>query len=75
MFTIRRKFEINIHELIDFVRLIGRIGLKFNIGDEYIVEGVNGVKERFRRIVVFGTRRQISELLDARDIIVNYCRH
>ena len=51
----------------DYVRRI--------IGDEYVVEDVNGVKERFRRIIVFGTRRQIGELLDARDIIVNYCRH
>lgn len=72
---IRRKFEINVHEIIDFARLIGRVGLRFNIGDEYVIADINGKQERFRRFTVYGTRRQISDLLDARDLIHTYARH
>lgn len=77
MFTYRKKFEINIHEFADFVRLLGRYGLKFNFTDEYEVASDEGEdkKERFRRFTVFGTRRQLSEFMEARDIILNYHLH
>lgn len=74
MFIVTKKFEVNVHEIIDFLRLIGRFGVKFKIGDEYVIEGADN-KERFRKIVVFGTRRQIADILEARAIIVEYGRH
>ena len=74
MFIVTKKFEVNVHEIIDFLRLVGRFGVKFKIGDEYVIEGADN-KERFRKIVVFGTRRQIADILEARAIIVEYGRH
>lgn len=74
MFTVAKKFEVNTHEIIDFLRLVGRFGVKFKIGDEYIVEGADN-KERFRKVVVFGTRRQLADILEARAIIAEYGRH
>jgi hypothetical protein len=76
MFTIRKKFEINTHEIMDFVRLLGRFGLKFKVSDEYIVKDENDKPNaRYRCFIVFGTRKQIGELLDARDIIAEYHKH
>ena len=71
----RRKFEINSCEMIDFMRILGRIGVQFKIDNEYIVEDANGRTERFRRVTVFGTRKQIADVLEAQEIIVDYCAH
>lgn len=76
MFTVRKKYEVSVHELIDFMRLIGRFGLKFKIGDEYVVKDENDkVTDRLRTITVFGTRKQLSELMEAQDIVYEYTRH
>jgi hypothetical protein len=74
-FTKRRKFEICVHELIDFLRILGRIGIQFKIGSEYIVADENGKNERFRRVTVYGTRKQIADILEAQEIIYDYCSH
>ena len=76
MFTVRKKFEIDSHEVIDFVRLLGRFGLKFKVSDERVIEGEDGKPtSRYRCFMVFGTRRQIGEFMDARDIIYEYHKH
>lgn len=77
MFYYRKRFEINIHEFVDFVRLLGRYGLKFKFSDKYEVtsERDEDKKEQFRRFDVFGTRRQLSEFMETRDIILNYHLH
>lgn len=76
MFTIRRKFEVECHEVMDFVRLLGRFGLKFKVSDEYVAEHLEDrTMNRFRRFVVFGTRRQLSDFLEAREIICDYHLH
>lgn len=73
MFTIKRKFEIENHEVMDFVRLLGRFGLKFKVSEEYLVENVEqNTKNRYRRFVVYGTYRQLSDFLEAREIIYDY---
>jgi hypothetical protein len=72
-FTKRRKFEVNAHELIDFLRILGRIGIQFKISGEYVVEDVDGKSERYRRVTVFGTRKQIADILEAQEIIYDYC--
>ena len=38
MFTITRKFQVETHEVMDFVRLLGRFGLKFKVSDEPVGE-------------------------------------
>lgn len=76
MFTIKRKFDINVHEVIDFVRLLGRFGLKFKVSDEFVAEDTEGRSaKRFRRFIVYGTRRQLVDFLEAREIIFEYIRH
>lgn len=73
MFTIKRKFEIESDEVMDFVRLIGRFGLKFKVSDEYYVDNPEkNTKDWYRRFVVYGTYRQLSEFLEAREIIYDY---
>lgn len=73
MFTVKRKFEVEIHEVMDFVRLIGRFGLKFKVSDEYTVEDTEkNIKNRYRRFIIYGTYRQLSEFLEAREIIYDY---
>lgn len=78
MFTYRKKFNINSHEVIDFVRLLGRVGVKFQISDEMAFvedEGDATRKTYFRRFYVYGTRRQFGELSEARDIMMQYHLH
>ena len=69
MFTIKRKFDIESNEVMDFVRLIGRFGLKFKVSDEYVAEDS---ASRYRRFIVYGTYRQLSDFLEAREIIYDY---
>ena len=71
----RKKFEINACELIDFLRILGRVGIQFKIGNEYVVEVSEGKSERYRTIMVFGTRKQIADVLNAQEIILEYCNH
>ena len=76
MFTIRKKFEIDSHEVMDFVRLLGRFGLRFKVSDERVIDNEEGKPaSRYRCFMVFGTRRQLGELLDARDIVYEYNKH
>jgi hypothetical protein len=76
MFIIRKKFEISNHEVMDFVRLLGRFGLKFKVSDEHEIPNQDGkTKDRYRVFTLFGTRRQISEFMEARDIIYEYHLH
>ena len=77
MFTFKKKFEINSHEVIDFVRLLGRFGLKFEFSDEYstIDELDPTRKQRWRMFIVKGTWRQLKEFYQARDIIMKYHAH
>lgn len=75
--TYKKKMEVNAHEVIDIVRLLGRYGLKFDISDEYYrVDDLDTTrKERFRLFVIYGTRKQLAEFLNARNIIVDYQLH
>lgn len=76
MFTVKKRFEVNSHEVMDFVRLIGRFGLKFKVSDEYCVKDENDkTVSHHRYFTVYGTRKQISEFLEARDIIAEYYKH
>ena len=77
MFTCKKKFEVKSHEVVDFVRLLGRVGLKFEFTDEYCVtdELDSSRKVRYRRFYVKGTRRQMMRFYEARDILFKYRLH
>lgn len=73
MFTMKRKYEIVSDEVMNFVRLIGRFGLKFKVSDEYVVDDPEkNTKTRYRRFVIYGTHRQLSDFQEAKDIIYDY---
>ena len=77
MFKFKKKFEVSNHELIDFIRLLGRFGLEFEFGDEYYtLDELNPHRKlRYRCFVVKGTYKQLKEFYIARDIIANYLAH
>lgn len=80
MFTIKKVYDINSREVIDFVRLIGRFGLKFRISEEFVMDdpaaAQNGKpKDRYRRFTVFGTFGQIRKFNYAREMIYEYLMH
>lgn len=77
MFTYEKKFEVNSHEVIDVVRLLGRFGLRFEISDEYSrVDDLDpNRKVRFRLFTIYGTRKELSAFFEARRLIKNYHLH
>jgi hypothetical protein len=77
MFTKSYKFNVDTHSIIDFVRVLGRIGLKFDIGDERCVADKNDPdkKTRYRTFVVYAKWKEIEELMNLMDIIATYQQH
>lgn len=77
MFTYKEEFEINSHDVIDFVRLLGRIGMRFEFSDEYCMrDDLDPTRKiRFRRFYVTGTRRQFNKFYEARDMLWKYRLH
>lgn len=61
MFKTKIRIRIGSQDVIDFVRLLGRFGLKFEFSDEYsIVDDIDPDRKlRWRRFYVYGTRRQL----------------
>lgn len=77
MFKFKKKFEVNSHDVIDFLRLLGRFGLRFEFSDEYwtVDELDPDRKQRWRMFWVKGTRKQLRDFYLARDIIAKYHAH
>ena len=77
MFTCKKKFDVNSNEVIDFVRLLGMIGMRFEFSDEYCVNDDldSSRKVRFRRFYVIGTHRQMNKFYEARDLLYKYRLH
>ena len=61
MFKSKLRIRIGSQDVIDFVRLLGRFGLKYEFSDEYsIVDDLDPDRKlRWRRFYVCGTRRQL----------------
>lgn len=70
----KRRMEVNAHEVIRFVRLLGHFGLRFEISDEYCKHDDldTSRKERFRMFIIYGTKKQLAEFDNARNIILRY---
>lgn len=77
MFTYEMKIEVNSHEVIDVVRLLGSLGLRFEISDEYSrVDDLDpNRKVRFRRFVIYGSRKELKAFFAARKLIRDYHLH
>lgn len=63
MFKTKMRIRINAHDVIDFVRLLGQFGLRFEFSDEYsVVDDIDPDRKlRWRRFYVYGTRRQLKK--------------
>ena len=77
MFIYVMKLEVNSHEVVDIVRLLGRFGFKFEISDEYCkVDDLDPDRKRwYRRFKIYGRKRKLNAFMDARKIIYNYQLH
>ena len=77
MFIRKMKMEVNSHEVVDVVRLLGRFGFKFDISNEYCkVDDLDSDRIcRFRMFTIYGTRKQLSAFCEARKMIFNYHLH
>jgi hypothetical protein len=77
MFTYETKMEVNSHEVIDVVRLLGSLGLRFEISNEYSRGDALEPNRKvcFRRFVVYGTRKELKAFFAARKLIQNYHLH
>lgn len=80
MFIIKKNFDINSREVIDFVRLVGRFGLKFKVSEEFVLDDLEATtngkpKDRYRRFTIYGTHSQMSKFNTAREMIYEYLMH
>lgn len=79
MFITEKRFDIIEQEVVDFMRLVGKVGLKFDISDRLMFVEDCGMGEQrriyFRRIYVYGTRKELNKLYEMRDILRNYHLH
>ena len=77
MFNYEMKMEVNSHEVIDVVRLLGSLGLRFEISDEYSkVDDLDPTRKiRYRQFVVYGNRKELKAFFGARKLIRNYHLH
>jgi hypothetical protein len=75
--TYKKTVEVNSHEVIDIVRLLGHFGLKFEVSDEYCraTDPISNRKEWFRTFVIYGTRKQLAEFCNARQLVLKYLLH
>lgn len=77
MFTYEMKMEVNSHEVVDVVRLLGKFGMRFDISNEYSkVDDLNPThKIRFRQFTIYGTRKELKAFFSARKLIASYHLH
>lgn len=75
MFTHCKKIEVDSREVVEVVRLLGRLGLRFGISDEYCKVDDLDPKHKvwFRKFSIYGRKRQLKRFSAARNIIrINY---
>ena len=73
----KKKLEVSAHDVIDIVRLLGHIGMRFEFTDEYVkVSDTESTrKERYRMFIIYGSRKQLAEFNNLRNIILQYHLH
>ncbi len=76
MFTKRHNFTIDNADLVDFMRILGAVGVRFEISDlKSEADCRDPMRKVFYRIItVHGTKKQIAEIHHTISIIANYHR-
>lgn len=74
MFTRTEEFTVGNFYFADFMRLLGRVGVKFDVSDEYYtVDRVDPKRKHYyRTITVRASRKKLSELYEAGSILMGY---
>lgn len=74
MFYKSEEFNIDTFYFADFMRLLGRIGVKFDVSDEYYsIDRVDPKRKHYyRTVTVHANRKQLSELYAVGNILVGY---
>ena len=77
MFTKKYDFTVETDQVINFVRLLGRIGVKFEMSDEKSTVDRLDPTERFRyrQFKVYAKKNDIAKVFEALNIIVDYHKH
>lgn len=74
MFTRKYKFTIESFHFVDFMRLIGKFGLKFEVGNERCCIGRCGLTH-YRDITVYATKKEIDRVYDTIEVLYNWLRN
>ena len=81
MFTRKYEFKIGNNYVLNFVRLLGRVGVKFEISnlrcdvrdDHFGVDGMDVEQKSYYRLFrVYATKRQIEKLRETTNILKDY---
>ena len=81
MFTKKYEFKIGNNYVLNFVRLLGRVGVKFEISnlrcdvkdDRFGVDGLDVEQKYYYRLFrVWATKRQIEKLRETTNILKDY---
>lgn len=77
MFEKKYRRDIDSFEVMDFVRILGRFGMKFTVSNErYIADDTYPNRRRsVRTFHIYTTRRQYRKFCEAIDILANYHLH
>jgi hypothetical protein len=77
MFNKKHNFIVESYQVIDFVRLLGRIGLRFSMSDEFSnVDELNPDKKVwYRKFTVYGRRKDMDKLFFAVNMTPAWSKH
>lgn len=70
MFIKQLTLQVNSKDVVNFVRLLGRFGMRFEISNEYCkADDLDPSRKNwFRRFVIYGTRRKLTKFCGAINI-------
>ena len=74
MLTRTEEFNIGSFYFADFMRILGRIGVQFDVSDEYYtVDRIDPKRKHYyRTITVHASRKKLSELYAAVQVLIGY---
>lgn len=79
MFIKKYEFKVGSTQVVDFVRLLGRFGLRFSMSDERCENAyrrdLTVTRNYYRKFNVYTTKRKMQKFYDAVNILVNYQLH
>lgn len=79
MFTKKYEFKVGSDQVVDFVRLLGRFGMRFSMTDERCENAYRRdftvTRVYYRKFSVYTTKRKMQKFYNAVNILANYQLH